>query len=95
MARKNAYVRAAKPRPLAEWLTKVADKAAGYAPEESQHPWLLKQRPGGDWVVQRYINGKIERFGPYPTEADARDVYQELEETCGNPNVGLSRQGPN
>lgn len=28
--RKSAYVRAAKPKPLAEWMTQVCDKASGY-----------------------------------------------------------------
>lgn len=32
MPRKNAYVRAAYPRPLAEWMFSVCDKAAGYSP---------------------------------------------------------------
>lgn len=33
MKRKNAYVRAAKPKPLAEWATKILDEAAGYKDE--------------------------------------------------------------
>jgi hypothetical protein len=32
--RKSAYVRAAKPKPLAEWLTEIADKAAKYEPPQ-------------------------------------------------------------
>ena len=30
MARKNAYVRAAKPKSLAAWATEILDKASGY-----------------------------------------------------------------
>lgn len=30
MARKNAYVRAAKPKKLTEWIFENLDKAAGY-----------------------------------------------------------------
>jgi hypothetical protein len=30
MARKNAYVRAAKPKKLTEWVVEHLDKAAGY-----------------------------------------------------------------
>lgn len=30
MARKNAYVRAAKPRKLTAWIFSILDKAAGY-----------------------------------------------------------------
>ena len=32
MARKNAYVRAAKPRKLTEWIFEHLDKAAGFKP---------------------------------------------------------------
>lgn len=32
MARKNAYVRAAKPRKLTEWIFEQLDKASGYEP---------------------------------------------------------------
>lgn len=32
MARKNAYVRAAKPRKLTEWIFEQLDKAADYTP---------------------------------------------------------------
>jgi hypothetical protein len=32
MARKNAYVQAAKPRKLTEWIFSHLDKAAGYNP---------------------------------------------------------------
>lgn len=31
--RKAAYVRAARPKPLAEWMTEILDKAANYKPE--------------------------------------------------------------
>lgn len=33
MARKNAYVAAAKPKGLTEWMFSVLDKAANYKPE--------------------------------------------------------------
>jgi hypothetical protein len=36
MARKSAYVRAAKPRPLAEWITEQLDKAAEYSPRRDE-----------------------------------------------------------
>lgn len=40
-------------------------------------PWVCKQRPVGDWVVDQYDRQekRIRRFGPYPTEADARAVF--------------------
>jgi len=34
MTRKNAYVRAAKPRKLTEWIFSILDKAAGYRNED-------------------------------------------------------------
>lgn len=34
MARKNAYVRAAKPKKLTEWVFEQLDKAAGYEPSQ-------------------------------------------------------------
>jgi hypothetical protein len=34
MARKNAYVRAAKPRKLTEWIFSILDKAADYESPE-------------------------------------------------------------
>ncbi len=33
MARKNAYVRAARPRKLTEWIFAHLDRAAGYQPD--------------------------------------------------------------
>ena len=33
LQRKSAWVRAARPRPLAEWVTEQLDRAAGYTPE--------------------------------------------------------------
>lgn len=35
-ARKNAYVRAAKPGTLAAFITKTCDAAAGYTPEPNE-----------------------------------------------------------
>ena len=35
MARKNAYVRAAKPRKLTEWIFGHLDKAANFDPKDS------------------------------------------------------------
>ena len=37
MSRKNAYVRAAKPKTLSNWIFKVLDKASGYEPEPREH----------------------------------------------------------
>jgi hypothetical protein len=34
MARKSAYVRAAKPKKLTEWIFRHLDKAAGYEPPQ-------------------------------------------------------------
>lgn len=34
MARKNAYVKAAKPKKLTEWIFSKLDKEAGYEPTE-------------------------------------------------------------
>lgn len=36
MERKNAYVRAAKPRKLTEWIFEHLDKAAGYTPTQRE-----------------------------------------------------------
>jgi len=36
MARKNAYVKAAKPKSLAAWMFDQCDKAAGYEPTEQR-----------------------------------------------------------
>lgn len=36
--RKSAYVRAARPRPLAEWMTDVCDQAAQYKPDPGSQP---------------------------------------------------------
>lgn len=43
-------------------------------------PWVCKQRPAGDWVVDQLdrLGMTVRRFGPYPTEAAARAVYAEL-----------------
>jgi hypothetical protein len=38
MERKSAYVRAAKPRTLVQWITEALDKAAGYNPESGRPP---------------------------------------------------------
>jgi hypothetical protein len=43
-------------------------------------PWSRKQRPAGDWVIDRLDRERmvIQRFGTYPTEAAARSVHQNL-----------------
>jgi hypothetical protein len=44
-------------------------------------PWQCKQRPAGDWVVDQLDREtmRVRRYGPYPTEAEARTVYADLE----------------
>lgn len=43
-------------------------------------PWLVKQRPAGDWVVDQLnrTTGQTRRIGPFKTEAEARGVHQDL-----------------
>ena len=38
MARKSAYVRAAKPGKLTDWIVEQLDRAAGYTPDEQRAP---------------------------------------------------------
>lgn len=43
-------------------------------------PWVLKQLPGGMWVIDQtdLTTGKVRRFGTYKTEAEAREIIIEL-----------------
>ena len=45
-------------------------------------PWLVKQRPAGDWVVDQMnrTTGLTRRLGPFKTEAEAREVWADLTE---------------
>lgn len=49
-------------------------KTAAATPPRRFTPWTIRQRPGGDWVVQQFDRtaGKSSRFGPFPTETEAR-----------------------
>ena len=50
-------------------------------------PWLVKQRPCGDWVVDQLnrTTGQTRRLGPYATEAEARRVWADLTEKKPKP----------
>ena len=43
-------------------------------------PWLVKQRPCGDWVVDQLnrTTRQTRRLGPFKTEAEARGVHHDL-----------------
>jgi len=54
-------------------------------PQTSAHrygPWYCKQRAAGDWVVEQYNHStmRARRYGPYPSEAEAREVLADLTE---------------
>jgi len=39
-------------------------------------PWICKQRPAGDWEIDQIDREtmRIRRYGPYQTEAEAREM---------------------
>jgi hypothetical protein len=43
-------------------------------------PWICKQRPAGDWVIDRLDRERmvVQRFGTYPTESAARSIHHNL-----------------
>lgn len=40
-------------------------------------PWIVRQRPVGDWVVQQVDRATMttRRHGPFPTETEAREMH--------------------
>ena len=49
-------------------------------------PWICKPRPAGDWVVDQIDREtmRVRRYGPYQTEAQAREGYADLAEVSPN-----------
>ena len=45
--------------------------------------WHIKQRPAGDWAVQRWdaARGVLVRWGLFPDEQSARDTLAALKST--------------
>jgi len=43
-------------------------------------PWIVKQRPTGDWVCDQvdHQEGKIRRYGPYATKAQAQQKRDDI-----------------
>lgn len=70
----------------AAWVVSLIDGAVSYrglveTAQRSAHPalqrpgpWMVKQQPEGEWVIDRVNNGLRERLGEYETEAEARRV---------------------
>lgn len=56
----------------------MKNKAAQQAHQFS--PWLVKQRPAGDWVVDQLNRATMQtrRLGQFTTEAKAREIHKEL-----------------
>ena len=59
------------------------DEQVAFMRAERPHdygPWILKERPAGDWVVDQLdrTTMKVRRFGPYKTTEEAREVWMEL-----------------
>ena len=50
-------------------------------------PWICKQRPVGDWVIDQLDREtmRVRRYGPYPTEAEARAKLAELSDFDSAP----------
>ncbi len=50
-------------------------------------PWICKKRPAGDWVVDQIDREtmRVRRYGPYPTEAEARAKLAELSDFDSAP----------
>jgi hypothetical protein len=42
----------------------------------ADRPYRVYQRPAGDFVVQRFHEGKIQRWGAYETRAEANSVLR-------------------
>lgn len=51
-----------------------------FAAPPGSGPWVLKQRPAGDWVVDQLCGTKlrVRRYGPYETRAEAEAKYLDL-----------------
>lgn len=43
-------------------------------------PWLVKERPAGDWVVDQLDREKarVRRYGPYKTYSEAKAKWLDL-----------------
>ena len=43
-------------------------------------PWIVKRKADGSWVVQQAnrVTGRISQYGPFTTEAEARELLQLL-----------------
>ena len=56
-------------------------------PSHTFSPWLCKQRPCGDWVVDQMnrTTGLTRRLGPFKTEAEARESHHDLTEKKPKP----------
>ncbi len=58
-------------------------------PDNPRLPWICKQRPAGDWVVDQLDREimRVRRFGPYATEQDARAVWFALNNTGADSQI--------
>lgn len=76
MARKNAYVKAAKPKSLAAWMFEQCDKAAGYSPEMCAEVWwnTLEQKEKGRWLADA-----ADAMGKF--DANYKDAFALYEQT--------------
>ena len=57
-------------------------------------PWICKQRPAGDWVVDQLDREtmRVRRYGPYPTETEAGEVFAGLAERKSWPTARLKER---
>ena len=54
-------------------------------------PWIVKRKADGSWVVQQAnrVTGRLSQYGPFTTEAEARELLQLLtgRSTIANTNT--------